>query len=399
MANYCVTIASTEESRELVYSIEDSFYGWRHPLTYDEHQKLTKEHKRLLEKYRKNTRDEFLKLDSQTLDANDIFAESNIVKAKKFGDYVFKKSKDCSDGLLNISKSIIESCVENLEHANISAPCKFAVIGLGSIATGVATPYSDLEFGFIIEQESQYFEKLAVESYFRIGNLGETSLKHFNIDELKGDQVLCNRNFKVGFRIDGITSKAGNIPTGNGIDVTKTLTLTVDGFMQLYKEAAEEKFSGIAGDKSDMLSSSVLIYTNEQSSSQLYELFSKKRANYERNKGANSRVVEKKRYDSFVLDINSFSFLPEFTNFRPSQNLSIQVKTDIFRYPTLLANNIKMCLGLETQYPWDTFHRLYEEKTLSYENYRYICIVLALSIYIRTSAYTLINNPKQSQLL
>ena len=388
MANHCVVNDPSEERYKLVYEIEESYYGGKHPLTYDQHQKLTDEHKQLLEKYREETRADFqdLENESRALNSNDVYSEENLSKAHKFSQLVFRKSQNSSDGLRQFSRSIIKSCVDTLECIDISAPCNFAVIGLGSIAKGEATPYSDLEYGFIVEQESQYFQKLAVESYFRIGNLGETPLYYFVIGELEVNKIINYENTKVGFRIDGITSRGGNIPTGNGINRDKKLTLTVEGFMKLYKEAAEEPFCGLA-DKSDLLSSTVLIYTNEGQTSQLYESFLEAQRTYRHNEVANNSAVSKKRYDLFVSDIESFSFLPEFTNFDPPQNIDIQVKPDVFRYPTLLANNVKMCLGIESCSSWDTYSALLQHDILSPENYRYMNIVLALSIYLRTSAY------------
>ena len=405
LANYCAVKDSTEERFRLVYEIEESYYGGRHPLTYDEHQALTKEHKQLLEDYREEVRTLFntLEEESQTLDVNYVFSAENLSKAQTFSEHVFDGSKESSNGLLRVSNRIISSSVETLERVGIFAPCKFAAIALGSIAKGEATPYSDVEYGIIVEQESKYFQKLAVDNYFRIGNLGESSLKSFDIAELKipiykstvdGYTIRGLQDFRqtiggddaIGFRIDGITMWSGNIPTGNGINREKTLTLTVDGFMKLYKEEAEAPFVQLA-DKSDLLSSCVVIYTNEGDNSQLLESFLEARTEYECHGARENHAVQTKRYNAFMSDVKSYTFLPEFVKFKPPNNLKIEVKNDIFRYPTLLANNIKMCMRFSTLHPWDTFSNLHSDKILSTENHQYLNIVLALSIYMRTSDY------------
>jgi hypothetical protein len=262
-------------------------------------------------------------------------------------------------------------------------------VGLGSVAKGEATPYSDLEYAFIVEQDDEYFEKLAVDSYFRIGNLGESPLKTFDIDELKvtkGQPPLYICNITVGYRIDGITDKAGNIPTGRRKG-GQTLTLTVEGLMELYKASAEAPFDGKAGDMSDMLSSSVVVYTNEEDVSQLHKDFEEARTQYVQTEARNSKSVSNKRLKSFTQDIHNYTFLPEFVKYQPPKNLDVRVKTDIFRYPTLLANNIKICLGWNLNYSWEIYSNLHAQEMLSDQNHQYVNIVLALSIYLRTSAY------------
>ena len=382
-----------------------SYYKGRHPLTYNEQRALTAEHKQLLQEYREKIGTTFdtLETECKTLNAHEVFSVENISKALKFSEHVFEASKGSSEGLLKVSNRIISSSVENLKRVNLVAPCNFAVIALGSIAKAEATPYSDLEYGFIVERESPYFQKLAVDSYFRIGNLGETPLKSFAVEELKylkvpnadcGYRVGQLQDYRqpigedtsVGYRIDGITMWSGNIPTGSGINRKNTLTLTVDGFMKLYKEAAQEQFVELA-DKSDLLSSTVVIYTNEGESSPLHQSFLKARQIFENGEASDSDAINTKRYDVFVSDMKSYTFLPEFLSFKPPKNLSIEIKTEVFRYPTLLANNVKMCMRLDTRFPWDTYSILHEKGILSTVNYNYLRIVLALSIYMRTSAY------------
>ena len=93
----------------------------------------------------------------------------------------------------------------------------FEAVAIGSIARREATPYSDLEYLFLVERSAQnsiyYFETLAMTTYFLMGNLRKTKLSYMAIEELEGwfeDQA------QNGFKIDGLAKGAGNIPTGNG---------------------------------------------------------------------------------------------------------------------------------------------------------------------------------------
>ena len=266
-----------------------------------------------------------------------------------------------------------------------SPPCNFAVIGLGSIAKGEATPYSDLEYAFIVEEHSEYFTKLAVDTYFRIGNLRETPLKCFDIEELKANSVSPGVQ-TVGYRIDGITNKSGNIPTGNGRPDGQSLTLTVDEFMELYQKSAELPFGGMAGDISDLLSSTVLISSNEGDKSSLYRKFKKKIGKIPESLKLN-KAVATKRLSSFINDLEEYTFLPTFIRFQPPNNTNVKIKTDIFRYPTLLANNIKLCMGLKLSHSSDVYDELYNQKLLQEDVYQYLKIILGISLYMRVAAY------------
>lgn len=252
LANHCAVKDSTEERRQLVYQIEKSWYKNsslqkdKHPLTYSEHLELTNSHKLLLENFRKETSTKFdrLEVEGGCLDANDIFSDPNICRALKFSRNVFAANEKSTTHFLEVSQQIVASSVEILRNSGEKAPCDFAVIGLGSVARGEATPYSDLEYAFIVAKKSEYFTWLAMDTYFRIGNIGESPLKLFDISELKvekGAVPILTDDITVGYRIDGITSQAGNIPTGHGSE-GQSLTLTVEGLMKLYKKEAEAPF-------------------------------------------------------------------------------------------------------------------------------------------------------------
>ena len=159
LANSSVAREPAEERQELVYEIETSWYGGNHPLTFSQHQKLTNKHKELLIEYREKTKVNFdkLQLEGEDLDQHDIFSEENMKKAQTFSEHVFEASRKCSEDFADLSGIIIEDSVKTLESSGIVAPCKFAVIALGSVAKGEATPYSDLEYAFIVEQNDDYF--------------------------------------------------------------------------------------------------------------------------------------------------------------------------------------------------------------------------------------------------
>lgn len=105
----------------------------------------------------------------------------------EFYEKMKHNSLACSESMVDFAGLIMQESVKSL----VEVPqCEFQAVAIGSLARGEATPYSDLEYLFLISDKTgkttRYFEMLAMASYFLIGNLGETKLSYMAIEELQG---------------------------------------------------------------------------------------------------------------------------------------------------------------------------------------------------------------------
>jgi len=333
---------------------------------------LTRQHKQQLKDYRDNTIINFdsLNSDVELLDIDNVFSDANLERSNQLSNDVFVSSEECSKEFAEFSCSIIRSSVELLRGCQVEPPCNFAVVALGSVARGEATPYSDLEYAFIIENENrkEYFNHLAVDTYFRITNLNESPLKTFSI-KVENSPDCLSEICPVGYRIDGLTPNAGNIPTGNGVG--RSLIFTIENAVKLYKEEVMSPSEELAS-LSDLLMTSQLIYYSDDGA-QLHDRFMEEIATYEKLTAQNDQKIKQKRVERLSLDLQKYDFLPEF-QFQTVVGEDVKVKEDIFRYITLLATNLNIALCFQLNFPWKVYDAIYQSGMISKESLRYLHI-------------------------
>ena len=323
-----------------------------------------------------------------------------------FSEYAKNVSVECTGGMIDVVEEIMRSSVLVLLQ---KPPCSFNVVAIGSLARGEATPYSDLEYIFLLApgsktpQTVQYFEQLALTTYFLIGNLRETKLSYMAVEELHKWFVDKSKN---GLKIDGLAPQAGNIPTGNGIPKTRIdekpsgniptgngdpltknhFITTPDSLAKRYEAILQNpvREDALMGDLTAMLAYMKTVYSYKHPQDQdrpdillqLKELIADMEPN-EKRRAVNKEMLEK--------DLEKF-------NFKPDHNLNdrgatVDVKKDLYRFPSLLVYDLSIVFGCVGDSIWETIDLLHERKHISKQIRKSILFQLACACYVRLSTY------------
>lgn len=358
--------------QKLYWSTNSSF-------TYEKQQTLTKTLAAELERIRQKCRSD--KLVAENL--MDEFEEDDIdpTVCQKLFESMKITSVSCSEMMSNLAGEIIGASIDILSK---SPSCSFQAVAIGSLARGEATPYSDIEFIFLIERKTEnimaYFERLAVTSYFLIGNLQETKLSYMAIEELKWfDDKARN-----GFKIDGLSLGAGNIPTGNGTKDEKNRFITTpEALATLYKRVLKNpQEEALRGDLTAMLTYTKAFYSHGQKD--LRNVFRKKVQNLKPNQ-------DRRTMNMNMLKADAEKFKYDLSCKLMSNGYTANVKKELYRLPSILLLDIVIVLGQQSSTSWEALECLIHQQRISHDIGVALKLSLAAAVFIRLSAYLFYN--------
>ena len=285
----------------------------------------------------------------------------------------------CTEMMLELAGVIMSQRVNILKD---KPPCNFDAVAIGSLARGEATPYSDLEYLFLIEEKSDdnmsNFEKLAVTSYFVIGNLKETKLSHVAIEELQGwfeDMSQC------GLQIDGLSKGAGNIPTGNGSREQKNqFMVTPEELADCYRHFLHNpNEEALRGDLTSMLTYTKSFYSKQEKRTDLLGEFRERLAHITPNqarKDINFKMLN--------TDLEKLKFMPWKDLIDRAHNSD--AKKELYRFPSIILLDLTIILGNSSGTSWENIEQQ-STQAIPQQLSSYLKFALASAIYIRLSAY------------
>ncbi|MEO1219663.1 MAG: DUF294 nucleotidyltransferase-like domain-containing protein, partial [Bacteroidota bacterium] len=268
------------------------------------------------------------------------------------------------------------------------APCKYTVMGLGSMALQQMTPYSDLEFAILMEECSDevtaraYFKRLTHLVNFRVINLGETKIpnsKHgVNLEHL----------IKRGINLD----LGGKTPLGRQ-DKPYTLIQTVAD-MLCYLRNEGNKVGHIDKNLPYILESTCYVHGDEQ----LHKAYEAQKiaflADPEVYKSrARKRVLEGVvEWDYRHPDVTGPKLKQKLGNieeFRPQfdQGKPYNVKKEIYRLPDRLLYGLAFYYGIVPRSGWDAVAQLFDRKIIRKEAVHYLGYIMSFANILRLNTY------------
>ena len=264
------------------------------------------------------------------------------------------------------------------------APCKYTVMGLGSMALEQMTPYSDLEFAILMEEAKdeaaarEYLRQLTHLVHFRVINLGETVVpesKYENEDKSKYGMSLDHLS-KRGLNFD----LGGKTPLGRK-DKFYDLIQPVAGMLRYLKN---ERGKIEHRDKllPFILESTCYVHGDEG----LYQAYAGKKSVFltegQTEQGApvyKARALKKLLEGVVEMDYSNPGLgearhkQGDLADFKPQLGLGnavedagrlYDVKQEIYRLPDRLLYRLAMYYGILPASGWDAVDQLAEKKII-----------------------------------
>ncbi|XP_019642692.1 PREDICTED: uncharacterized protein LOC109483975 [Branchiostoma belcheri] len=290
--------------------------------------------------------------------------------------------KSITAGRREFIQVLTDECIAKLG----SPPCKYAFIGMGSQATELVTPYSDLEFAILTEEGKsdddtrRYFLNLTRYLHLKVINLGETilpamaipSLNDFLSEDPEKDWFYDSVTPR-GFAFDGFMPWASKTPFGRDRTKTKDPVSLIQTPADLAKYQNIRIALAEGYHLSDILRR-VTYLTGDESLVDEYTSIV--------NKSVDHSPVLSRLSAMLILKDN----IREIKNVEPTDQL-LDVKKEIYRFPSVAVDVLSICCGITIPSVWGMIEELHKTQRINDEDAQHLTVLISISAELRLRTY------------